>query len=167
MLGDALTFAARIMNLAHVRQELFSVTMECLEAAEMPLCYWIFSRLTPDTRHRIDLYDEFVSCLRPLVPRKATESASFWPVAYIVAVLFASPSSRTDDLFANLNEVIIECGRGEQWELAWESLVGLQAYDERMLRVRKREEQEEKNVRNQMSLECLSSSSCSVQGIET
>ena len=146
------------MNLAKDRQDLFCTTMECLEVVEMPLCFWLFSRLIIDPDKRVDLYSLFETYLHPLLLSKARESAGPLPAVLIVKVLFTNSISRTDDLFANLNTAIIECGKEELWRMAWESLVGPQAYEERMARVRIREETDENYLRMYMDeMTCIRS----------
>ena len=139
-LSNLLDFAEKIMNLTNNKQDLFCATMECLEVVEMPLCFWMFSRLTHDTDKRKSLYYLFETFLYPFVSSRARENAGSLPALLIVKVLFTNCSSRTDDLFANLNEAIIECGKEDPWKLAWGSLVGPRAYAERMARIRSRED---------------------------
>ena len=47
-LSEALGFGERIIALADRNQGLFCATMECLRPVEMPLCFWLFNRLTQD-----------------------------------------------------------------------------------------------------------------------
>ena len=150
-LSNALDFGEKVMNLTNDKQDLFCATKECLEVVEMPLCFWMFSRLTHDTDKRNSLYYSFETFLYPFISSRAKEyAAGSLPALLIVKVLFTNCSSRTDrtdDLSANLNEAIIECGKEDPWKLAWASLVEPQAYAERMARVRSREEIFGKEIR--------------------
>ena len=68
------------------------------------------------------------------------DDEDFLPAALIVAVLSTSRSSKSDDLFANLSEIMVECQRENQWRDAWASLTDIEAYGSRISRIRRRED---------------------------